>query len=100
MSEKHQLQTIKTNKVSLSSFDKLFILEDSISTLPHGHYKIRDVHIAQDIMNEQDWGKEEDEEMPTSPAWDELNGFDPVNTITSLSRRAAKCSSCDSLKNT
>ena len=27
-SEKHQLQTIKTNKVSLSSFDKLFILAD------------------------------------------------------------------------
>ena len=27
-SEKHQLQTIKTNQVSLSSFDKLFILED------------------------------------------------------------------------
>ena len=47
-SEKHQLQTIKTNKVSLSSFDdKRFILEDGISTLPHGHYKIRDVHVLQ-----------------------------------------------------
>ena len=33
-SEKHQLQTIKTNKVSLSSFDdNRFILEDDISTL-------------------------------------------------------------------
>ena len=46
-SSKHQLQTIKVNKVSLSSFDdKRFILEDGISTLPFGHYMIRDVHVT------------------------------------------------------
>ena len=85
-SEKHQLQTIKTNKVSLSSFDdKRFILEDGISILPHGHYMIRDVHVTQDIIDEPDWGNEEDEEeMPTSPKWDELIGNDPVNTVTQI----------------
>ena len=85
-SEKHQLQTIKTNKVSLSSFDdKRFILEYGISTLPHGHYMIRDVHVTQDIFDEPDWGNEEDEEeTPTSPTWDELIGNDPVNTVTQI----------------
>ena len=85
-SEKHQMQTIRTNKVSLSSFDdKRFILEDGISTLPHGHYMIRDVHVTQDIIDEPDWGNEEqEEEMPTSPTWDELIGNDPVNTVTQI----------------
>ena len=85
-SEKHQLQTIETNKVSLSSFDdKRFILEDGISTLPHGHYMIRDVHVTQDIIDEPDWGNEVDEEeMPTSPTWDELIGNDPVNTMSQV----------------
>ena len=80
-SEKHQLQTIKTNKVSLNSFDdKQFTLEDGISNLPHGHYMIRDFHVTQDIIDEPDWGNEE--EMPTSPTWDELIGNDPVNTVS------------------
>ena len=58
-SQKHQLQTIKTNKVSLSSFDdKRYVLEDGISTLPLGHYMIRDVHVKQDFMNEPEWGYE------------------------------------------
>ena len=84
-SEKHQLQTIRTNKVSLSSFDdKQFILEDGISTLTHGHYKIRVVHVTQVIIDEPDWGNQEDEEKPTSPTWDELIGNDPVNTVTQI----------------
>ena len=71
-SSKHQLQTVK---VSLSS-GKRFILEDCISTLPFGHYMIRDVHnVTQDIFDEPHWGYEE--ETPTSPTWDELNGNDP-----------------------
>ena len=82
-SETRQLQTIKTNKKSLSSFDdKRFILEVGISTLPHGHYKIRDVHVTQDIIDEPDWGEEENEEMPASATWDELIGNNPVNTVT------------------
>ena len=73
------------NKLSLSSFDdKRFILEDGISTLPHGHYLIRDVHATQDIIDERDWGNEEDEEMPTSPTWDELIGNDTVNTLSQV----------------
>ena len=83
-STRHQLQTIKTNKLSLSSFDdKRYVLEDGISTLPHGHYMIRDVHVEQDILDEPEWGYE-DEEMPTSPTWDELNGIDPQNTISQV----------------
>ena len=81
----HQLQTIKTNKVSLSSFDDLrYILKDGISKLPHGHYMIRDVHFTQVIIDEPDWGNEEDEEMPTSPTWDEMIGNDPVNTVSQV----------------
>ena len=66
---------------------------ETVSTLPHGHYLIRDVHVTQDIIDEPDWGNEEDEEMPTSPTWDELIGNDPVNTVSRVSRRAAECSS-------
>ena len=66
-STRHQLQAIKTNKLSLSSFDdKRYVLEDGISTLPHGHYMIRDVHVEQDILDEPEW-EYEDEAMPTSP---------------------------------
>ena len=83
-SQKHQLQTIKTNKVSLSSFDdKRYVLEDGISTLPLGHYMIRDVHVEQDIVDEPEWGYEE-EEIPSSPTWDELNGNDPQVTISQI----------------
>ena len=59
---RHQLQTIKTNKLSLSSFDdKRYVLEDGISPLPHGRYKIRDVHVGQIILVEPEWGYEDDE---------------------------------------
>ena len=47
---------------------------------------IRDVHVTQDIIDEPDWGNEEDEKMPTSPTWDELNGNDPVNTVRQVFR--------------
>ena len=83
-SSKHQLQIIKVNKVSLSSFDdKRLILEDGISTLPFGHSMIRDVHVTQDIFDEPDWRYEEDE-TTTSPTWDELNSNDPRSTITQV----------------
>ena len=37
----HQLYTLKQNKKSLFAFDdKRYILDDGISTLPHGHFKI------------------------------------------------------------
>ena len=80
-STRHKLQTIKTNRLSLSSFDdERYELKDGIWTLPHGHYMIRGVHVEQDILDEPEWGYE-DKEMPTSPTWDELNGIYSQNTI-------------------
>lgn len=39
--DKHQIHTVTMNKVSLSPFDdKRFILEDGISSLSYGHYRI------------------------------------------------------------
>ena len=79
-STRHQLKTIKTNKMSLSSLDdKRYVLEDGISTLPHDH--CRDVRVEQDILDEPEWGFE-NEEMPTSPTWDELNGIDPQKSFS------------------
>ena len=44
-SRNHQLETIKTTKVCLSSFDdKRYILPDSFQTLAHGHYRIKSIH--------------------------------------------------------
>ena len=84
-SHMHHTQTIKTNKVSLISFDdKRFILEDGMSTLPDGHYLIRDVLVTQNNIDEPDWGNEEDKDMPTSPIWDELIANDPVNTVSQV----------------
>lgn len=41
-SYKHQIMTIKTNKLTYNSHDdKRYILEDRIHTLAHGHYKIK-----------------------------------------------------------
>ena len=42
-SKEHQLSTVRINKVSLSAFDdKVYILDDGISTLAYGHYRICD----------------------------------------------------------
>ena len=42
-SNHHQLNTYELNKVSLSCFDdKRYILEDGITTLAYGHYKIQE----------------------------------------------------------
>ena len=80
----HQLQTIKSNKMSLSSFvDKRYVLEDGISTLPLGHYMIRDVHVEQDIVDEPE-SRYEEEEIPSSSTCDELNGNDSQVTITQI----------------
>ena len=40
-SDKHILHSVRQNKATLSAYDdKRYILNDGISTLPHGHYKI------------------------------------------------------------
>jgi len=39
---KHQLKTLKTNKLTYNcGDDKRYILEDGVHTLAHGHYKIK-----------------------------------------------------------
>jgi len=43
-SYQHKLYTIEQNKKSLSSFDdKRYILNDGVSTIAHGHYKIKEM---------------------------------------------------------
>ena len=38
---KHQLYTIKQNKVSLSPYDdKRYLLDDGVSSLPYGHFSL------------------------------------------------------------
>ena len=40
---KHQVQTLKQTKVSLSCYDdKRYLLADSVTSLAYGHYKLRD----------------------------------------------------------
>jgi len=44
-SDHHELNTIRMNKISLSSFDdKRYILENGYDTLAHGHYKISELN--------------------------------------------------------
>ena len=38
---KHQLYTIKQNKVSLSPYDdKQYLMDDGVSSLPYGHFSL------------------------------------------------------------
>ena len=41
MSTKHNISLVSQNKISLSCYDdKRYILDDGITTLAYGHYKI------------------------------------------------------------
>ena len=83
-----QLQTIRTNKVSLSCFeDKRYIKEDGITCLPLGHYAIRDKAILQDILDDDDWGEDS---TPPSPTWSEFQslGWLPINDQESNEQRS------------
>ena len=84
----HQLQTIRTNKVSLSCFDdKRYVKEDGITCLPLGHYAIRDKAILQDILDDDDWGEDS---TPPSPTWSEFQslGWLPINDQESNEQRS------------
>ena len=66
----HQLQAIRTHKISLSCFDdKRYIKEDGITCSPLGRYEIRDKAISQDILNDDGWG---DASTPPSLTWSEF----------------------------
>ena len=40
--QKHHVQSVVQNKVSLSCYDdKRYLLDDSVSSLAHGHYGIK-----------------------------------------------------------
>ena len=61
-----QLQTIRTNKLSLSRFDdKRYIQEDGVTCLPLGNYAIRYKALLQDILDDDDWGEDSTPPSPT-----------------------------------
>ena len=56
-SEKHQLQTVCVNKTALSAYDdKRYINVDTTTTLPFGHFSLRDEYLTQKICEDSDWG--------------------------------------------
>ena len=78
-SKNHQLQTIRTQKKSLSCFDdKRYIMDDGITCLPLGHYSIRDIGVFREILEDDAWGEELTQPSPT---WSEFQdqGWVPEN---------------------
>ena len=54
--DKHQLQTVCVNKIVLNAYDdKRYISSDRKTTLPFGHYSLRDEYITKTICVEIDW---------------------------------------------
>ena len=47
-SKKHKMGTYKINKISLSVFDKRFVLDDQIHTLPYFHKNLKKLILADD----------------------------------------------------
>ena len=62
-SDKHNLFTLQTTKISLSCFDdKRYIMPNGVDTLPFGHYSLRDDVVLREISADDHWGEEEQEE--------------------------------------
>lgn len=60
ISSGHVLETVHTNKISLSGYDdKRFILTDGVSTLPYGHFRTELELDFDAIANSPDWGSPE-----------------------------------------
>ena len=58
-SEKHQLQTACVNKIALSAYDdNRYINGDRTTTLPYGHFSLRDEYLTKNICEDSDWGIE------------------------------------------
>ena len=63
-SEKHQLQTVCLNKIALSAYDdKRYINGDRTTTLPFGHFSLRDEYLTKKICEDSAWGVESDEDI-------------------------------------
>ena len=57
--DKHQLQTVYVNKIALSAYDdKRYISSNRKTTLPFGHYSLRDEYITKKMCVETDWDTE------------------------------------------
>lgn len=55
----HVIHTINVNKLSLCAYDdKRYIFSDRITTLPFGHYSLRDEMFCNIIANDSEWGLE------------------------------------------
>ena len=58
-SEKHQIHTVCVNKTALSAYDdKRYINTDRTTTIPFGHYSLREEIFAKKICEDVDWGVE------------------------------------------
>ena len=66
-SSNHRLHTIVVNKKSLSGYDdKRFIMNDQVSTLPYEHQCLRDDMFFRTIVNDPDWGSEDEKPKKSS----------------------------------
>ena len=67
-SERHNLFTLQTTKISLSCFDdKRYIMPYGVDTLPFGHYSLRDDVIFREYGADCDWKNEEEDDFIQSP---------------------------------
>ena len=62
----HNLQTIITNKISLSAVDnKRYIHADRVTTSPFGHEFLREDMFIREIGRTMDWGEYDVDVVPT-----------------------------------
>ena len=53
LSRRHNISTINTYKIALAAHDiKRCVLADNITTLPHGHYSLREMQLG---VEDMDW---------------------------------------------
>ena len=84
-SSKHQLMTVVCNKKSLSGYyDKHYILDDMITTLPYGHHVLREEMFMRKILRDHDWSSSDDEETNVHFAKSTMEQSPPITQHTQL----------------
>ena len=81
-SEKHQIHTVCVNKTALSAYDdKRYINTDRTTTIPYGHYSLREEIFANKICEDVDWGVEPPEMYTVFdlPEGGEASGWETPN---------------------